>query len=66
MDLILLQSTAGSPPFSAYLLCYAPLAVTVIGLFVFFAITDRDATRLNPRKNPFTAESNDETQQQRS
>lgn len=41
-------------PFSAYAICYGPLALTIIGFIVFAAITDGDARRtylrdLDPR-----------------
>jgi hypothetical protein len=40
-------------PITAYFLCYFPLALTVIGLIVFFAMTDSDARRPYLRENPF-------------
>lgn len=44
-------------PLSAYAVCYLPLAVTVIGLAVFFFLTDRDATRLYLRRlTPITGD----------
>jgi hypothetical protein len=32
-------------PFSAYTLCYGPLAITVIGFIIFAALTDINARR---------------------
>jgi hypothetical protein len=42
-------------PFSAYALCYIPLAVTVLGLLALFFITDAHARRPYLRSNPFVA-----------
>jgi|GEM_PF-1442912 len=35
----------GDLPISAYLLCYGPLALTIIGFIVFAAMTDTNARR---------------------
>lgn len=40
-------------PITAYFLCYFPLALTVIGLVVLFALTDQDARQAYLRENPF-------------
>jgi hypothetical protein len=53
MHLILLQATP--TPVSAYLLCYFPLALVVLGLITWFVITDRHAGRPYVRFNPFVA-----------
>jgi hypothetical protein len=39
-------------PLSAYLLCYGPLAVTIIGFIVYAALTDSDARRTYLRRDP--------------
>lgn len=60
----LLQS-ASPIPYSAYLLCYLPLAVVVFGLLALFALTDWHARRPYLRFNPYVAasESPEEIQQ---
>lgn len=40
-------------PITGYFFCYFPLALTVIGLLVLFALTDQDARRPYLRENPF-------------
>lgn len=49
----LLQSTP--VPFSAFALCFIPLATVVFGLFAFFALTDRHANRPYLRYNELRA-----------
>lgn len=53
MDFVLLQQTP--VPFSGFLLCYFPLAATIVGLVTFFALTDWHARRPYLRYNPFVA-----------
>ena len=50
---VLLQSTP--VPFSAFALCFLPLAAVVFGLFAFFALTDRHANRPYLRYNELRA-----------
>ena len=50
---VILQTTP--TPFSAYALCFLPLAAVVFGLFAFFVLTDRHANRPYLRYNPFVA-----------
>lgn len=50
---VLLQTTP--LPFSAYALCFLPLATVIIGLFTFFFLTDRHANRPYLRYNAFVA-----------
>lgn len=52
---LLLQTAPESRPFSAYLLCYFPLAAVVLGLLAFFVLTDAHARRPYLRFNPFVA-----------
>ena len=51
---VLLQA-AQPTPYSAYLLCYLPLATVVFGLLALFALTDWHARRPYLRFNPFVA-----------
>lgn len=51
---ILLQG-AQPIPYSAFLLCYLPLAVVVFGLLGLFALTDWHARRPYLRFNPYVA-----------
>lgn len=51
---VLLQS-AQPIPYSAFLLCYLPLATVVFGLLALFALTDWHARRPYLRFNPFVA-----------
>jgi hypothetical protein len=51
----LLQTAPEITPFSAYLLCYFPLAAIVLGLLAFFVLTDAHARRPYLRFNPFVA-----------
>lgn len=60
MLLTLLQASAGDPPFSAYALCYLPLALVVFGLLVAFSLTDWHARRPYLRFNPFVAASGED------
>lgn len=53
MSTILLQSTP--VPFSAFALCFLPLATVIVGLIAFFYLTDRHANRPYLRYNPFVA-----------
>jgi hypothetical protein len=39
-------------PLSAYVLCYGPLALTIIGFIAFAAITDANARRTYLRQDP--------------
>lgn len=55
--MLFLLQTAPTPA-SAYLLCYFPLALIVLGLITWFVITDRHASRPYLRYNPFVAASN--------
>ena len=58
MDLILLQTpTTPTAPASAYLLCFVPLAITIVGFIIFAFLTDRDATRPYMRFDPAKDES---------
>lgn len=57
----LLQSTP--VPFSAFALCFLPLAAVVFGLFTFFALTDRHANRPYLRYNELRAVTTSPAQQ---
>lgn len=52
MDFVILQTTE-RVPLSAYAICYAPLAIMIIGIITFFAMTDWHARRRYLRLNPF-------------
>jgi hypothetical protein len=53
VELVLLQD--GPPPFSAFALCFFPLAAVVLGTIAFFVLTDAHARRPYLRFNPFIA-----------
>ncbi|GAB4203898.1 MAG: hypothetical protein OHK0022_28510 [Roseiflexaceae bacterium] len=54
MLITLLQATLPeTPPFSAFALCYLPLALVVFGLITAFSLTDWHARRPYLRFNPF-------------
>lgn len=56
MDAMLLQASQQTP-FSAFALCYIPLAVVVLGLLALFFMTDEHARRPYLRSNPYIAAS---------
>ncbi|MBC8160261.1 MAG: lamin tail domain-containing protein [Roseiflexaceae bacterium] len=53
MEPLLLQSIP--VPFSAYALCFIPLATVIVGLLAFFVLTDRHSNRPYLRYNAFRA-----------
>ncbi|MEN9937139.1 MAG: hypothetical protein RLZZ387_3718 [Chloroflexota bacterium] len=55
--LILLQSTSFPPP-SAFMLCFLPLAIVILGFIFAARVTDKQATDTYLRLDP--AKSNDE------